>query len=131
LADYVVTEAGFGADLGAEKFFDIKCRQAGLKPAAAVIVATVRALKMHGGVAKDHLREENAEAVRAGHVEPRAPHREREVLWRAGRRRRQPLQRRHRRRDRGRPGRCCCFRRARDPLHALGRWRCGRRRTRQ
>ena len=55
LADYVVTEAGFGADLGAEKFFDIKCRQAGLKPAAAVIVATVRALKMHGGVAKDAL----------------------------------------------------------------------------
>ena len=52
LADYVVTEAGFGADLGAEKFFDIKCRQAGLKPAAAVVVATVRALKMNGGVAK-------------------------------------------------------------------------------
>jgi formate--tetrahydrofolate ligase len=66
LADYVVTEAGFGADLGAEKFFDIKCRKADLKPAAAVIVATVRALKMHGGVAKDHLREENAEAVRRG-----------------------------------------------------------------
>jgi formate--tetrahydrofolate ligase len=66
LADYVVTEAGFGADLGAEKFFDIKCRKAGLKPAAAVIVATVRALKMHGGVAKDRLREENVEAVRQG-----------------------------------------------------------------
>jgi formate--tetrahydrofolate ligase len=66
LADYVVTEAGFGADLGAEKFFDIKCRKAGLKPAAAVIVATVRALKMHGGVAKDRLREENVEAVRRG-----------------------------------------------------------------
>ena len=56
LADYVVTEAGFGADLGAEKFFDIKCRKAGLKPDAAVIVATVRALKMHGGVAKDDAR---------------------------------------------------------------------------
>ena len=55
LADYVVTEAGFGADLGAEKFFDIKCRKAGLTPAAAVIVATVRALKMHGGVPKDQL----------------------------------------------------------------------------
>ena len=55
LADYVVTEAGFGADLGAEKFFDIKCRKAGLSPSAAVIVATVRALKMHGGVAKDAL----------------------------------------------------------------------------
>ena len=60
LADYVVTEAGFGADLGAEKFFDIKCRKAGLKPAAAVIVATVRALKMHGGVAKDALGVENS-----------------------------------------------------------------------
>ena len=66
LADYVVTEAGFGADLGAEKFFDIKCRKAGLKPDAAVIVATVRALKMHGGVAKDDLGSENVEAVKAG-----------------------------------------------------------------
>ncbi|WP_427023748.1 formate--tetrahydrofolate ligase [Aureimonas ureilytica] len=66
LADYVVTEAGFGADLGAEKFFDIKCRQAGLKPAATVIVATVRALKMNGGVAKSELGAENVEAVRRG-----------------------------------------------------------------
>jgi formate--tetrahydrofolate ligase len=66
LADYVVTEAGFGADLGAEKFFDIKCRQAGLRPAAAVIVATVRALKMHGGMAKDALGSENLPAVEAG-----------------------------------------------------------------
>ena len=66
LADYVVTEAGFGADLGAEKFFDIKCRKAGLKPAAAVIVATVRALKMHGGVAKADLGTENVEAVKKG-----------------------------------------------------------------
>ena len=66
LADYVVTEAGFGADLGAEKFFDIKCRKAGLNPSAAVIVATVRALKMHGGVAKDDLGKENVEAVKAG-----------------------------------------------------------------
>ncbi|KQT82491.1 formate--tetrahydrofolate ligase [Aurantimonas sp. Leaf443] len=66
LADYVVTEAGFGADLGAEKFFDIKCRKAGLKPAAAVIVATVRALKMNGGVAKDGLGTENVAAVTAG-----------------------------------------------------------------
>src|SRR5690606_27973467 len=55
LADYVVTEAGFGADLGAEKFFDIKCRKAGLSPRAAVIVATIRALKMHGGVTKEDL----------------------------------------------------------------------------
>ncbi|MEO1206551.1 MAG: formate--tetrahydrofolate ligase [Pseudomonadota bacterium] len=66
LCDYVVTEAGFGADLGAEKFFDIKCRMAGLKPDAVVIVATVRALKMHGGVAKDDLKAENVEAVRKG-----------------------------------------------------------------
>ncbi len=63
LADYVVTEAGFGADLGAEKFFDIKCRKAGLKPKAAVIVATIRALKMHGSVKKDDLGTENVQAV--------------------------------------------------------------------
>ncbi|PPC86114.1 MAG: formate--tetrahydrofolate ligase [Hyphomicrobium sp.] len=66
LADYVVTEAGFGADLGAEKFFDIKCRKAGIAPSAVVIVATVRALKMHGGVAKDDLKTENAAAVAKG-----------------------------------------------------------------
>jgi formate--tetrahydrofolate ligase len=66
LADYVVTEAGFGADLGAEKFFDIKCRKAGLTPSAAVLVATVRALKMHGGVEKADLAEDNPEAVTLG-----------------------------------------------------------------
>ncbi|MBC6440850.1 MAG: formate--tetrahydrofolate ligase [Rhodospirillales bacterium] len=66
MADYVVTEAGFGADLGAEKFFDIKCRKAGIAPEAVVIVATVRALKMHGGVAKGDLKEENVAAVEAG-----------------------------------------------------------------
>lgn len=66
LGDYAITEAGFGADLGAEKFLDIKCRQAGLKPDAVVIVATVRALKMHGGVAKKDLGEENLEALRKG-----------------------------------------------------------------
>jgi len=66
LGDYVVTEAGFGADLGAEKFFDIKCRKAGLKPSAAVIVATVRAMKMNGGVAKADLGAENVEAVKKG-----------------------------------------------------------------
>ncbi len=66
LADYVVTEAGFGADLGAEKFFDIKCRKAGIAPSAVVIVATVRALKMHGGIAKDELKHENAAAVAKG-----------------------------------------------------------------
>jgi formate--tetrahydrofolate ligase len=64
--DYVITEAGFGADLGAEKFIDIKCRAAGLKPDAAVLVATVRALKMHGGVPKDALSVENLPAVEAG-----------------------------------------------------------------
>ena len=68
LADYVVTEAGFGADLGAEKFLDIKCRKAGLKPAAAVIVATVRALKHHGGVARDALSVENVAALEKGIV---------------------------------------------------------------
>ena len=66
LADYVVTEAGFGADLGAEKFFDIKCRKAGLHPDAVVLVATAKALKMHGGVAKDELKRENVKAVIAG-----------------------------------------------------------------
>ncbi len=68
LADYVVTEAGFGADLGAEKFFDIKCRKAGLTPAATVIVATIRALKMHGGVAKDDLKKANVESLEKGLV---------------------------------------------------------------
>lgn len=68
LADIVVTEAGFGSDLGAEKFMDIKAREAGFDPAAVVVVATIRALKMHGGVAKDNLKEENVEAVKAGIV---------------------------------------------------------------
>ncbi len=66
LADYVITEAGFGADLGAEKFFNIKCRKAGLQPAATVLVATIKALKMQGGVAKDDLSAENVEALEAG-----------------------------------------------------------------
>jgi len=66
LGDYVVTEAGFGADLGAEKFMDIKCRKAGLKPDCAVVVATIRALKMHGGLKKDELSHENAAAVEKG-----------------------------------------------------------------
>ena len=66
LGDYVITEAGFGADLGAEKFFDIKCRKAGLKPACVVLVATIRALKMHGGVAKDDLKRENLAALEKG-----------------------------------------------------------------
>lgn len=66
LADYTVTEAGFGADLGAEKFFDIKCRKAGLKPSAVVVVATIRALKMHGGLAKDQLGREDLVALENG-----------------------------------------------------------------
>ena len=66
----MVTEAGFGADLGGEKFFDIKCRSAGLKPSCAVVVATVRALKMHGGVARNALGPENVEAVEARHRQP-------------------------------------------------------------
>ena len=66
LADYVVTEAGFGADLGAEKFFNIKCRKAGLKPDAVVLVATIKALKMQGGVPKDELSEENVGALKTG-----------------------------------------------------------------
>ncbi len=66
LADYVVTEAGFGADLGAEKFLDIKCREANIKPSAVVVVATIRALKMHGGVLKENLKEENVDALLKG-----------------------------------------------------------------
>ncbi|MBC8268777.1 MAG: formate--tetrahydrofolate ligase [Rhodospirillaceae bacterium] len=68
LGEYVVTEAGFGADLGAEKFFDIKCRKAGLKPDLVVLVATIRALKMHGGIKKADLKAENLEALEAGFV---------------------------------------------------------------
>ena len=67
IADYVVTEAGFGADLGAEKFFDIKCRKAGLSPDAVVLVATTKALKMHGGVSKENLKDENVDAVIASY----------------------------------------------------------------
>jgi len=68
LADYVITEAGFGADLGAEKFLDIKCRKSGLKPSCVVIVATIRALKMHGGITKDELKKENVKALKKGLV---------------------------------------------------------------
>ena len=75
IADYVVTEAGFGADLGAEKFMNIKCRKAGLAPDCVVLVATVRAMKMNGGVAKADLGEENVDAVKAGCANLGAPHR--------------------------------------------------------
>jgi len=74
LSDYVVTEAGFGADLGAEKFLDIKCRKSNLKPSCVVIVATVRALKMHGGVAKDDLKNENVDALKKGLIAIGAMH---------------------------------------------------------
>ena len=97
LADYVVTEAGFGADLGAEKFIDIKCRKAGLKPDAAVVVATVRALKMHGGVARDQLKRRERRGGRGGLCQPRAASRKSARVRRAGGRLGQPLQRRHRR----------------------------------
>ena len=76
LADYVVTEAGFGADLGGEKFLDIKCRKAGLQPDCAVIVATIRALKMHGGVKKEDLKKEDLKALEAGMANLAAPRRE-------------------------------------------------------
>ena len=96
LGDYVVTEAGFGADLGAEKFFDIKCRKAGLKPDCAVLVATIRALKMHGGVAKDDLKKENLAGAGEGLRQSRAARAESAALRRAGHRLDQPLQHRYR-----------------------------------
>ncbi len=103
LADYVVTEAGFGADLGAEKFVDIKCRKAGLKPSAAVIVATMRALKYHGGVEVADLKQGEPRGAREGRREPRAPHRQRaQPLRPAVRGGDQPPRRGHRRR------RCSC-----------------------
>ena len=126
LAEYTVTEAGFGSDLGGEKFIDIKCRKAGFEPDAVVLVATVRALKMHGGVARDALGAENVAAVREGcanlerHIEKHPGFR------RPGHRRPQPLQRRHR--GRGRRG----HRGLRRPwggggrLHPLGRGQRGR-----
>ena len=98
LADYVVTEAGFGADLGAEKFVDIKCRKSGLRPDACVIVATIRALKYHGGVDKADLSTENLARAGEGPGQPRAarPQRAR-ALWTAGGRLDQPLYGGHRR----------------------------------
>ena len=98
LADIVVTEAGFGSDLGAEKFFDIKCRMGGLQPEAAVIVATVRSLKMHGGARQEESRRRGSRRARARTAESREAHRERAALRRAGRRRAQPPHVGHRRR---------------------------------
>ena len=97
LGDYAVTEAGFGADLGAEKFLDIKCRLAGLTPSAAVVVATVRALKMHGGLAKDELSHERSRGARAWAAEPAAARGKYEGCIRsADRRCDQPFPDRHR-----------------------------------
>ena len=100
LADYVVTEAGFGADLGAEKFIDIKCRKAGLKPDCVVIVATIRALKMHGGVKKEDLKKEDLEGARSRHGQPAAPYREHQEIRPAGGGVDQPLLGRYRCRNR-------------------------------
>ena len=101
LADYVVTEAGFGADLGAEKFVDIKCRKTGLRPNAAVIVATMRALKYHGGVGPEGRSTRRTSRAGEGHRQPRAPRRERaEALRPAVRGLDQPLHLRHAGRDR-------------------------------
>ena len=130
LADFVVTEAGFGADLGAEKFFDIKCRKANLHPAAAVVVATVRALKMHGGVAKEDLKKENVEALKKGLRQSRPPHRQHEEVRRADRRRRQSLRGGHRSRGRGHQGLLPRAWRRGLQMHALGRRFEGHRGTR-
>ncbi len=127
IADYVVTEAGFGADLGAEKFFDIKCRKAGLKPSAAVIVATVRALKMHGGVAKADLGKPDPEAVRRGGVNLARHPREYRSVWRSGHRRDQQLLHRHAGRSSGDQGDRCGRRFRGRALHTLGQWFCGHR----
>ena len=96
LADYVVTEAGFGADLGAEKFVDIKCRKSGLRPAAAVIVATMRALKYHGGADKGGAGPRGPQGARKRDSQPRAAHQQRAQPFRAAlRRRHQPVRPRH------------------------------------
>ena len=126
LADYVVTEAGFGADLGAEKFVDIKCRKSGLRPSAVVIVATVRALKYHGGADLKTITDEGLDALSAGHGQPRASHRQRAGRLRAAvRRLDQPV--RHRHPGRARPAGVTRQRprRRRRPGLPLGRRRCG------
>ena len=121
LADVVVTEAGFGADLGAEKFIDIKCRMAGLKPSCAVVVATVRALKMHGGVARNALGTENVEAVKRGVANSGTARGEPGKIRAAGGGGREPFFLRYR-------GRVCCHpqrdgeaRSGGDLVHPLGR----------
>ena len=91
LGNYAITEAGFGSDLGAEKFFDIKCRYAGLTPACVVLVSTVRSMKYNGGVPKDQLKEENLDALRAGSVNFAGAYREFEEIRCAGGGGHQPL----------------------------------------
>ena len=127
LADVVVTEAGFGADLGAEKFIDIKCRSAGLKPSCAVVVATVRALKMHGGVARNALGTENVGRGAARRGQPGAACGEPGEVRAAGGGGRQPLHLGHRGRVRRDPRRHGEAGRGGDLLHPLGRRRRGRR----
>ena len=131
LADYVVTEAGFGADLGAEKFLDIKCRKAGLSPDCVVLVATIRALKMHGGVKKEDLKKENLKALEAGMSQPAAPRREHQEVRPAGGGLDQPLLGRHRRRDRAGQGEVQGARRRGADGRSLGDGRRGRGRRRQ
>ena len=127
LGDYAITEAGFGADLGAEKFLDIKCRLAGLKPDCVVVVATVRALKYHGGVAKAELNEENLEALETGlpnllqHVENIT-----QRLQAAVRGGHQPLPHRHRGRAEARRGQVPRAGRQRCPVRGVGQGRRGR-----
>jgi formate--tetrahydrofolate ligase len=127
LADFVVTEAGFGADLGAEKFMNIKCRKAGLAPDAVVLVATVRAMKMNGGVAKADLGAENVEAVQKGCANLGRHIRNVKGLRRAGGGGHQPFRGRYRGRDRGGEGLCRRAGVGGDPLPSLGRGRCGHR----
>ena len=131
LADYVVTEAGFGADLGAEKFLDIKCRKAGLKPDCVVVVATIRALKMHGGVDEGGPEEGGPEGARKRHEQPAAPHREHQEIRPAGGGLDQPLLGRHRRRDRAGEGEVQGARRRGADGRSLGDGRRGRGRCRQ
>ena len=127
LADYVVTEAGFGADLGAEKFVDIKCRKAGLTPSCAVIVATIRALKYHGGVEVADVGKENLDRSREGHGEPRAAHPQRAQPVRAGERGgHQSSRRGHRRRGEAAAGASLASRREDHRRQAFRRGRQGR-----
>ena len=127
LADYVVTEAGFGADLGAEKFVDIKCRKAGLTPSAAVIVATVRALKYHGGVEVADVGKENLAALEKGLVNlERHIHNVRNQYGLELRGRDQPSRRGHRRRGRADAGAALAPRREDHRRAALRRGRQGR-----